>query len=100
MIGARATKRRMVHGKSSEAEVGPAQERKTFLILSSGPNIISGDFKFRKILKNSEKFQKNPKKSKKIPKNSKNLKNSRKFQKIPKKSKKFQKIPSQTALVG
>ena len=31
MIGARATKRRMVHGKSSEAEVGPAQERKTFL---------------------------------------------------------------------
>ena len=32
MIGARATKRRMVHGKSSEAEVCPAQERKTFLI--------------------------------------------------------------------
>ncbi len=31
MIGARATKRRMVHGKSSEAEVGPAEERKTFL---------------------------------------------------------------------
>ena len=31
MIGARATKRRMVHGKSSEAEVCPAQERKTFL---------------------------------------------------------------------
>ena len=31
MIGARATKRQMVHGKSSEAEVGQAQERKTFL---------------------------------------------------------------------
>ena len=35
MIGARARSDQetdeMVHGKSSEAEVGPAQERKTFL---------------------------------------------------------------------
>ena len=59
MIGARATKRRMVHGKSSEAEVGPAQERKIPKKSKKSEKFlkIQKIRKFQKIAKNCKKFQ-------------------------------------------